>query len=291
MILRELAAAWVGANCPSIAVQKRFLHQLDDALGRSVGCSFVIGRNLTRSGAPYLVHCFCGELFAFQLTPQQAAGLNVADSQLVSARGLTAHVHEPRPGSLMTLEQVAIDGAEALDRSKPITGTLKYRTEQWWALPLALVVVCEPPGRTNVVLYHHLEQLAQGEGEVRFQLPSITQLRNRQGSPFSGVLPLFFQICIVGEPEKTSQTSLSGPGTWPAHGTPLTKPIVPPPQLVKQKLGEQFTPPVPIPTLMTPATMVAPLFPIPWHPEPDSGPNPNRIRAISDIHAVLVEVG
>lgn len=80
MILQELATAWMRANCPNADVQRDVLRQLDDAIGRSVGCSFVIGRNLTKSGAPYLVHCFCGELFAFQLTAQQAAGLNLGDS-------------------------------------------------------------------------------------------------------------------------------------------------------------------------------------------------------------------
>lgn len=288
MILRELAAAWMGANCPSIAVQKRFLHQLDDAIGRSVGCSFLIGRKLTRSGAPYLVHCFCGELFAFQLTPRQADGLNLGDSQLVSTRGLTAHNHGFRPDSLMTLDQVAIDGADSLERSQPLRGTLKYRTDQWWVLPLALVAVCEPPGRTNVVLYHHMEQLAQGEGEVRFQLPSMIELRNRNGGPFTGVLPLFFQICIVGEPEKAVRSALGVPG--PAHGSPETMHFGSPHPVVQQKFGEPFILASPPPALMTPETMVAFSFPDPGSPEADTRPNPNRLRAVSDICVVLVEI-
>jgi len=290
MILRELAAAWVKANCPSTDVQHAFLHQVDDALGRSVGCSLVIGQRLTKSGTPYLVHCFCGELFAFQLTPRQTARLKVNDSQLVAAQGLNQHDHEPHRDALVQLQQVAMDRANAHDLAEPITGTLRCHTDQWWALPLAIQAVCEPVGRSNLLMYHHLEQLTRGKNVVRFRLPPIGKLQDREGQPFSGVLPLFFQICIVGEPEKTSQTSLNGPGTGLAHGMPLTTPIVPPAQIAKQKLGERFVPPVPIPTLMTPETLVAPSFPTPWHPEPDSGPNPNRIRAISDIHAVFVEV-
>jgi hypothetical protein len=288
MIVRELAVAWVEANCPSTDVKSDFLRRLDDALGRSVGCSFVIGRNLTKSCVPYLVHCFCGELFAFQLTPQQAAGLNIGDSQLVSARGLTAHSHEPRPGSLVTLEQVTIDGAESLERSQRIRGTLKYRTDQWWAMPLAIVAVCEPPGRTNTVLFHHLDQLTQGQGEVHFQLPPMHELRNQQGSHFTGVLPIFFQMCIVGEPEKTVPSALGF--SDPAHRSPQLAPFGAPPQVVQQKLGEPFVPTSPLPTLMTPETMVAPSFSDPCSPAANSSPNPSRLRVISDIQAVLVEI-
>lgn len=288
MILRELATAWVDANCPSTDVKRDFLRQLDDAIGRSFGCSFVIGRNLTKSGEPYLVHCFCGELFVFQLTSRQAAGLNLGDSQLISTRGLNAHNHDPRPGSLLTLGQVAIDGADALERSQPLRGTLKYRTDQRWALPLAIVAVCEPPGRTNVVLYHHLEQLAQGDGEVRFQLPSMNELRNRDGAPFTGVLPLFFQICIVGEPEKTARSTLGVPG--PAHRSPQATSSETPLPVARQKIGESFNPTSPPPTLMTPETIGVPSFSDPGSPEADSRPNPNRLRAVSDIHAVLVEI-
>jgi hypothetical protein len=288
MILRELATAWVRANCPNADLQRDVLQWLDEAIGQGVGCSFMIGRNLTKSGTPYLVHCFCGELFAFPLTLQQASGLNLGDSKLVSARGLTAHAHEPRPSALVTLEQVAIDGAEALDRSQPIKGTLKYRTNQLWSLPLALVAVCEPPGRMNVLLYYHLNHLAQGEGEMRFQLPVMDKLRNREGGPFTGVLPLFFQINIVGEPEKGAKTAPGTPAQ--AHRSPPISHAGAPPPVVRQKIGEPFIPTSPPPTLMTPATMVPPSFPAPWSQEAESRPNPNRLRAISDIHAVLVEI-
>lgn len=47
----------------------------------------------------------------------------------------------------------------------------------------------------------------------------------------------------------------------------------------------------PRPTSMTPETMVVPSsLPDPWSPDADSRPNPNRLRAVRDIHAVLVEI-
>lgn len=290
MILRNLSTAWVRANCPRADVQDGFIQRLDESLHRGVGCSFVIGGRLTKDGRPHLVHCFCGELFAFQLTPRQAARLNVRDAEIVSARGLTGHVHEPHPEPPVWLEQVEIDGADALDRSKPITGTLKYRADQLWVMPVAIQAACEPAGRTSKVLYYHLDHLPRGENSIRFALPPIGDLQNRDEEPYAGVLPIFFQVCIVGEPEKARRTVLEGPATWPSHCLPGATPVAPPPQMLEQKLGERFIPSSPTSTLMTPETMEFPSFPNPWQPEPKASPNPNRFRSVSDIRAVLVEV-
>ena len=125
MALRELATAWVRANCPLPDVQENFLHQLDHAAQRGANCSFMIGRELTRNGKPILVYCFRDEVFAFVLTPIQSARLNVTDNMLVCAE--SPRVNEPVPmvAPVVWLEDVEVDNAAALDRSQPITGTLR----------------------------------------------------------------------------------------------------------------------------------------------------------------------
>ena len=72
MIVRELAAAWLQANCPRRDMQENFLQHLDQSLQGRLNCSFIIGRDLTVAGKPFLVECFGGEFFAFELTPAQA---------------------------------------------------------------------------------------------------------------------------------------------------------------------------------------------------------------------------
>lgn len=290
MLLRDLALAWVTANCPSSELQHDFVQRLDEALLRSVGCSFIIGRKLTKAGKPYLVHCFCGELFAFQLTPRQAARLKVTDAMLVSASGLTRHNHEPHPDPPVRLGQVEVDNAESLDRSVPTKGLLKYRADQWWMMPLAIRAACEPAGRASKALYHHLDGVPRGEGSVRFLLAPIGDLRDRQGQPFGGVLPLFFQLCIVGEPEKTSPATPFGPSTHLGHLLPRAPqpPMHAPP--LPQMLGEPFIPPSPMPTLMSAETMSFPSHADAWPPVTQASPAPPRFRAISDIRAVLVQV-
>ena len=55
MLLRDLAAAWVRSNCPRPDLQANLLQHFDHAAQRGVTCSFVVGRELTRSGKSYLV--------------------------------------------------------------------------------------------------------------------------------------------------------------------------------------------------------------------------------------------
>lgn len=293
MTLRDLATTWIEANCPSKDLQNDFLRRLDEALMRSVGCSFIVGGQLTWAAKPYLVYCYCGEFFAFQLTPQQAASLNVQKNVLVSSFGLQRQNHQPRPQPLVQLKQVTIDHAERLDGSSSINGAISYWSDPMWALPLAVQVVCEPPGRNSTTLYHHFDRLSQGEGTLHFTLSPISTVGDpfgvREAQAFEGVIPLFVQIGIVGEPEASS--ILHGPGIpeppvfmhpHPLPPLPIAFPVV------RQPLGEPFVPPSPLPSRMTPDTMSFP-------PRQDAQPlvplaaPSGRFRTISDIGVVLVQ--
>jgi hypothetical protein len=277
---------------------------LDKALERGVGCSFTFGRWLTNTGQPYLVYCYCGELFTFPLTSRQASRLKVRETELISAVGAAQQDHGPHPEPPVNLEEVEVDSAEAFDRVRPIEGTLKYQTEHVWDLPLAIQVVCESGGRTTTALYHHLSGVFRGEGTVRFSVPAVEHLRDHEGQPFTGILPLFFQLCIAGEPEKDPRASPFGWVSGHGHGLPAAaQPAIPAPP-TQRKLGERFTPPSPMPVLMTPTTMVPAKtaladpfdsgLQVPhagtWPPVQPVAPDRTRFRAISDIRAVLIEV-
>jgi hypothetical protein len=174
MILRELAAGWMRANCPRSDVQEDFLQYLDGAIQSRVTCSFMIGRKLINSGKPFLVWCFCGEFFAFELTPRQAARLQVADSLLVCAKGVREYDRRPSVAPTVCLEHVEVNQAAALDRSSPIAGTLRYRTDQFILDPLAIQVIFEPPGRASCTHFHHLFNLPPPEGTLPFSVVDVS---------------------------------------------------------------------------------------------------------------------
>lgn len=273
MSLSNLATSWIRANCSRPDVQADMLGRFQDAMQRGVGCSFLLGRQLVKSGKPCLVACFCGELFAFQLTPRQAAKMNVKDKMLVASIGLSPHFHAPRPAVPVRLTQVEIEGAAMLARNAPIVGTLQYSADRPWLTPVAIQVVCEPAGRSSVVLYHHLAGLHAGAHTIRFSLSAPQNLQDRSGEPFVGVAPLFFQICLL---EGLASPSI-GPSMPPLAALP---PGTPGPQ---PKLGEPYVP-------RAAEAMTVPVPPQPSPPHPAAGFTPPVFRAVSDIRAALVEL-
>jgi hypothetical protein len=278
MALRELATAWVRANCPNRAVHKDFLKHLDRAVGHGVGCTFLVGRELTKRAKPMLVTCHCGELFAFDLSTQQIERLCVNDNMLVCWPGATRQDHGPKPEPLVWLEEVDVVHASCLDRNAPITGTLRYRTDRLFLEPLAIHVTCEPPGRASMTLYSYPPALHPPAGAIRFSCSSLGDMPDRDGVRFAGAVPLFFRVFTADEPVRPA---VAAPHVAPIHGshTPATS----------------WPHHVPLPpTSGLPS--IKPVMPahMPFPPTYDPGvpvvPNTTEVRAISDIRAVLVDV-
>ncbi len=265
MKLREMATAWLEANCPGIDVRQDFQQNFDRALQRNATCSFVLGSRLTRGRKPYLIYCFGGEFFAFALTPRQVARLGVQDNEMRCAEGPSHEVREPTVEPFVLIEQVKVDDADSLSRLQPITGTLQYRAKQVQLAPVAIKVDCEPPGRGRLSLYHHLSCLVPMEGNVKFSLLQLGDFLDAGGNQFASVLPLFFQIWTAPPPLPAPQGSQHSV----ASEMNLAWPAIPP--------------------------AIAPTIPVgsPYPPASNAGASPSQTfdsRPISDIRAVLVEI-
>ena len=222
MILHEMATAWAQANCVSVDVQNDLLRQLDRAVQRNVSCSFTIGDSLTKSRKPYLISCFSGEFFVFELTRSQVARLGMKDNELDCSPSARRETHGMFAEPHVWLQEVNVDRAAALNGEVPITGSLSYRAEQSILQPLEIRVVCEPLGRDSVTLLHRLSQLAPREGTVKFTLRKIADLLARGGKAYTGVVPLFFQIWTANQ---RAGHRLPGPALdMPTPGSPEAPP-------------------------------------------------------------------
>lgn len=171
--------------------------RVDKALERGVGAWLLVGKHLTRSGKAFLIQCFCGEFFVYQLTPRQAAVMGAEPDILSSGYGVTPHHHEPRGETTVRLGEVRIELADQLMLQQSIRGRLNYSSDWTYPIPLALQVSCETVSRTSKLLYHHLGKLVAGDGVLEFSLPPIGDLDDRQGRSFRGLLPLYLQLCVV----------------------------------------------------------------------------------------------
>lgn len=261
MILREMATLWAGANIPCADVQATFIQRLEKAIQRRVTCSFIIGRKLTKSNKPFLVYGFRGELFVFELSPEQATRLGLKEDRMRcadSVRPAAWNAIEPS----VRLENIKVESSTELSREARITGSLSYRSEQFQSEPLALHVVCDPPGRGCRTLYHHLSLLMQPEGDLKFAVEKLGDLADKQGEKFVGIVPLFFQIWTAAELQGPQPASLEFPRPTPVH---------------TQSTGFEAR-------NRLPASVRVAL------PEPPQ-PQPLKLdRPVSDIRAVLVDV-
>ena len=268
--LRDLVAAWVRSNCPRTDLQANLLQHFDRAADRGVTCSFTVGRELTRSGKAFMIYCYAGELFAFELTAEQAVRLHVADNMLQCAEGPRQHPTESKPEPVVWIEEVTVDNAAALDPMAPITGTLRYRTTQLLREPIAIRVTCEPPGRGSTCLYYHLLRLQPPAGTVRFTLSSVGDLRDGNGVPFVGALPLFFQVVTTSGPQP--QTTGGSPGQ--VIGVSQPQPGWPTGLLPKMPT----VPGMPKPVMPRPTQ-----FPLPYDPATQSARQVQQEQPVSDI--------
>jgi hypothetical protein len=261
-MLRDMVTTWARANCPTVEVQEYLLRHLDQATQRSVSCSFTIGESLTKAGRPYMVRCFHGEFFVFELSLSQVARLGLKDNEVAYAE---SPCHEPQvlnADPIVCLQDVAVDQAAALSREVPITGTLRYQAKRVLLQPLSIRVVCEPSSRNSITLSHHLYHLAPREGAVNFSMQPLGNCIGREGKPFVGIVPLFFQIWTEAE---LQQPALPEPFKGTSFGKPAN-------QRARTQPG--------MPTHLCPP------------PSNDRAPQSaaQALRPVSDIRAVLVDV-
>lgn len=202
MKLRDSFEVWLTANCPHAQVREDALRHVDEAMRREAGCSFVFGGRLTKSGRATLVHGYCAQLFAFLLTPEQASAYGADDDALIAAFGATLQSHMTVDDPPIAIASVELDSGGAIDPALPIRGTLKLSASQWWLVPLAIRAVLEPPGRSGVVLQHHLESLPRGEHEIRFEFPPLGISPVRESDARSRPSPAFVQLFAGCEPPR-----------------------------------------------------------------------------------------
>lgn len=262
MILREMATLWARANIPYAEVQATFDRHLEDAIRRQVTCSFTIGPMLTKSKRPFLVYGFRGELFVFELSSEQANRIGIKENGLLCGDSVRPATWNQAIEPMVRLDNISVESSTALDREARITGSLSYRSEQFFSEPLALRVVCDPPGRGCTTLYHHLSLLKQPEGDMKFAVDKLGDLTNKQGEKFVGIVPLFFQIWTAAELQGPRPASPAFPKPMPVHVQPAG-----------------FEPRNRLPASARVAV-----------PEPSPAQPPKLDRPISDIRAVLVDV-
>lgn len=141
----------------------------DDADGAN--CWFAVGSALTRSHLPFLLHCFGGELFVFQLTKAQAVAMEVEPSDMASNSGLTPDSIGPATAPAISLERFEAKDT-AITQAMPILGQLHYEVLTCNDIPYCVRLDYRLTGDRHIRWDHPLRPLG-GKGVIDVKFPPI----------------------------------------------------------------------------------------------------------------------
>jgi hypothetical protein len=192
-----------------------FQNQVRSAIEKQVGCRILIGEKLTRTRAAQLVCCFCGEIFSFALSRQQCRAMHSQPFEMTAHQGRLTHIHEREFASRMAIRRAYLQSARTMSGEGAICGTIEIESDLDWKLPLAVQGVVEPPGVPSTLMFHHFRALSRGTNRLSFEFPPLQRSRDQQGQLFRGIIPLFLQVGVYGEPESLE------PGAMPSEPAPL----------------------------------------------------------------------
>jgi hypothetical protein len=202
-MLIDAAMGWVKGNCPDPKLRADLRRKMKDALQRRIDCWFGIGPVLTRERVPYLIHCYAGELFIFQMTPEQSAAF------LPRPNALGSSLDQQTPGSNRRAEQILISLSDMeVDRpvmtpNDPVTGTVQY--EVVGELPAAYCLRLDYQlGLPSDTSWFCPEQILSGSGRIRFIFNRLADSKWPFVQTHQGPAALFLRVFTHPAPDETA---------------------------------------------------------------------------------------
>lgn len=203
-MLIDAAMGWVKGNCPDPKLRADLKRKMKDAMQRRVDCWFGIGPVLTRERLPYLIHCYAGELFIFQLMPEQAAAI------LPRPNALGSSLDQRAPGSNRRAEQMLVSLSDlevdrpVLTPHDPVTGSVQY--EVLGELPAEYCLRLDYQlGLPDAVSWFCPEQILSGSGRIRFIFNRLADSVWPSVRCYQGPAALFLRVFTRPAKDETAE--------------------------------------------------------------------------------------
>jgi hypothetical protein len=191
-------AAWVQVNCPANVVQKVVLDSALRAEPQRHDYHVAIGGRLTKSGQPYLVQSYGGNLFVFALTEEQLHHYGISEMQTRFFDDDQRRVLAADP--TLIVEGFEVESADECGWFKPIQGRCRYRSEA--RLPENLCVRMElipllaaaPNQACRLGLFCY-PWLPPGMATIEFQLSPISRPATSSKFLTPQTAAVFLSVC------------------------------------------------------------------------------------------------
>lgn len=189
-MLRDLAKAWFAASFPAGAPIDDWVQNVDFATERGLNCWFRFGPGTTRNGHPYLVYCFEGEFFAFELDRRQADLLQLVSHQIGWGTAGQRLTSDPRPRTAAKLTPPLV----AIATCQWIAGLVGYEMPYNHMLPYCLRMTWDREDGRTCDMYQLPESQLMPFGAIPFEF----SLKFPDYTPVTRTLsPLFFSLHSV----------------------------------------------------------------------------------------------
>lgn len=197
-MLRDAAMYWVRKNCKDPRLQSDFADKLDSCLRGRMDCWFAVGGALTRHRVPYVLHCFAGELFAFQINDQQAAALLLKPNALITST-------DPRPAPpnnrvampMISILRLKLD-RETVAWNQPISGSCEYEVTGESPSSYCLRMDFSLFIAGDEIRWHFPDQILLPRGQMRFCFSELGERLMPDPNPGLKQVPLalFLRACV-----------------------------------------------------------------------------------------------
>lgn len=207
-MLKNAAINWVRANCSDPKLRADFSRKITDVLQRRVDCWFAVGQALTRGRVPYMIHCFAGELFIFQISKAQAAGLMLAPDAMASSSD--PHPAPPRQNPVqrvMSISNFQLDKA-VLTAADRITGSFTYEIEAETPTAYCLRLDCSLGLSGDETGWAFPDQPLSASGQIHFSFDPLRESVWPLALIHRGPLAVFLRVCALPD---TGDVSVRNP--------------------------------------------------------------------------------
>jgi predicted Zn finger-like uncharacterized protein len=190
--MRDKAIAWVKANNafgPTHRIAQDVTNYFNKDMKENWGFSLMMDAGLLKSKKPTMLAGWNENFFVFEFPPEQAAGLKLAKNTMVF-KGIAQDIVQ-RDNQPVTLSDLKIANAGALDSDARITGSVAYKTMGEVKGGVLMLRLCYAAGNATRIKSHVIGQTMPADsGRIAFSLYAA----DSADPGYHGPLVLFFEI-------------------------------------------------------------------------------------------------
>ena len=201
-MLREAALAWIDSHFPEPRFREDFGIHFAHAAAKGRNLYAAIAPALTLDRKPYLMHCFCGELFVFELTESQSASFQIRPGQVRWGEGLVEdRMIQPCLSPRVELRDLSIADAEAHALDQPIVATIFHDAGLHWPAPCVFRLDYDLGGRTSKVSWSYVDVPKAPRGQSLIAFPPMLKIQGARA--LAGTITAFLRLCDLPDPNQT----------------------------------------------------------------------------------------